>query len=314
LTTPVEPFPLLAILGPTAVGKTAVGIRVALALGGEIVSVDSRQIYREMDIGTAKPTPEERGAVPHHVVDVVYPDEAFAASDFQRLADAAISDVRSRGGLPVLVGGAGLYFRALVDGLFEGPAADAAVRARLNAEADERGNEALHERLAAVDPEAASRIHRNDRMRLVRALEVYERTGEPISRLQSQWRQAQPRHPFVSFCLRRTRDELNRRANARVKQMLALGLMDEVQRLRAKYSPDLKAFQGFGYRELWDYLDGRHDFEKAVELLKRHTHQYAKRQLTWFRSDRRMNWLDIAPDESPQSVADRILNALPSGP
>lgn len=304
--------PLWAILGPTAVGKTAVGIELALRCGAEIVSVDSRQIYREMDIGTAKPTPEERLHVPHHVVDVVFPDEPFTASDFQRLADAAIAAIRRRGKIPLLVGGAGLYFRALVDGLFEGPSADPEVRARLNAEADAEGTLVLHRRLSALDPEAASRIHPNDRMRLVRALEVYEQTGQPISRLQSQWRRSEPRYPFVAFCLWRPREELNRRANARVKAMLALGLVDEVRRLREKYPPHLKAFQGFGYRELWDYLDGKHSFEKAVELLKRHTHRYAKRQMTWFRSDRRLKWIVIAPEESPEEVARRILRQVES--
>jgi len=307
----VEAVPLLVLLGPTAVGKTAVGIALAKHLDAEIVSVDSRQIYREMDIGTAKPTPEERRAVPHHLLDVVFPDEPFAAADFQRLADAAIADIRRRGKVPLLVGGAGLYFRALVDGLFEGPPADPQIRARLNALADEEGNAALHARLAAVDPEAAARIHPNDRMRLVRALEVYEQTGTPISRLQTQWTPSSPRHPFIAFCLRRPRDELNRRANARVKQMLQQGLLDEVRRLRERYPPHLKAFRGFGYRELWDFLDGKHSYEKAIELLKRHTHQYAKRQMTWFRADRRLVGLDLAPDESPDAVAERILRTLP---
>lgn len=303
---------LWVVLGPTAVGKTAVGIELALRCNAEIISVDSRQIYREMDIGTAKPTSEERARVPHHIVDVVSPDESFTASDFQRLADAAIAEIRERGKIPLLVGGAGLYFRALVDGLFEGPPADPEVRARLSAEAEAEGTLVLHRRLSVLDPEAASRIHPNDRMRLIRALEVYEQTGKPISQLQSQWKRSEPRYPFIAFCLRRSREELHRRANARVKTMLALGLVDEVRRLREKYPPHLKAFQGFGYRELWGYLDGKHSFEKAIELLKRHTHQYAKRQMTWFRSDRRLKWVDIVPQESPEEVARRILSQIES--
>ncbi|MBM3214423.1 tRNA (adenosine(37)-N6)-dimethylallyltransferase MiaA [Candidatus Poribacteria bacterium] len=297
---------LLAILGPTAVGKTAVGIFVAEALAGEIVSVDSRQVYREMDIGTAKPTPDEQSRVAHHVIDCVRPDEPFSASNFQHRADVAISDIRSRGKAAILVGGAGLYFRALMDGLFEGPSADAEIRARLNAEADEQGSEHLHQRLTELDPEAAARIHRNDRMRIVRALEVYELTGTPISELRSQW-DGEPRYRCVAVGLRRPRPELNHRANERVRQMVAGGLVDEVRALRERYPRGLRAFQGFGYRELWDSLDGRITHDKAVELLKRNTHQYAKRQLTWFRSDRRIRWLDLGEHEAPTDTADRVL-------
>ncbi|GIX06270.1 MAG: tRNA dimethylallyltransferase [Candidatus Poribacteria bacterium] len=300
---------MLAVLGPTASGKTEVGIRLAQRLGGEIVSVDSRQIYREMDIGTAKPTPEEQAQARHHCIDLVYPDEVFSVADFQRAADAAIAAIRSRGGLPILVGGAGLYFRGLVDGLFEGPSADPELRERLHREAEELGDEALHRRLRQIDPEAAHRIHPRDRIRVVRALEVYELTGKPISELQRQWKEGSPRYRLVAFGLRRPREVLNRRANARIKRMLEMGLLDEVAALREKYPFELPAFQGFGYRELWLYLDGKLSFEKAIELLKRNTHRYAKRQMTWFRADRRIHWIDVGEEEPAESVADRILAA-----
>ena len=305
-----EAPPLIAVLGPTASGKTAVGILLAERLNGEIVSVDSRQIYRELDIGTAKPTPEEQARARHHLIDVVDPNERFSVAQYQERADAAIAEIRARGRRPILVGGAGLYYRGLVDGLFDGPPPDPTIRARLEAEAEALGSESLHRRLRTIDPEAAHRIHPNDRMRIVRALEVYEQTGRPISALQRQWDSGEPRHRVLAFGLRRPREELNRRANARIKQMLADGLLDEVARLRAKYPFDLPAFQGFGYRELWEYLDGKHSYDKAIELLKRNTHRYAKRQMTWFRADRRIRWIDVGPDEPAESVAARILDRL----
>ncbi|MDE0020012.1 MAG: tRNA (adenosine(37)-N6)-dimethylallyltransferase MiaA [Candidatus Poribacteria bacterium] len=298
---------VFAVLGPTAAGKTAVGIRLAQTLDGEIVSVDSRQIYRELDIGTAKPTAAERAAARHHLIDVVSPAQKYSAALFQKEADAAIAEIRSRGKLPILVGGAGLYYRALVDGLFEGPSADTEARRRLEAEADARGNERLMERLYKVDREAAERIHPNDRMRLIRALEVYELTGRPISELRREWRGKPPRYEASAVALRRPREQLNRRINARVKRMLADGLLEETQALRATYARSDPAFNGFGYAELWDYLDGKHTFEKALELLKRNTRRYAKRQMTWFRADLRIQWIDLSEDASAESAAEAAL-------
>ena len=301
-----------AIVGPTAVGKTTVAIRVAAELGCEIVSVDSRQIYRELDIGTAKPTAEEQAAARHHLLDVAYPTERFSAATFQRAGDAAIADIQTRSKRPLLVGGAGLYLRALLDGLFEGPPAQPEIRQRLRAEAELDGGEALHARLSQVDPVASHRIHRNDTLRLVRALEVYETTGEPISGLQSQWASGTPRHEAVIVGLRRPREALNRRANARIRAMVADGLVDEVRGLRDRYDREAPAFNGYGYRELWDCLDGLHSEEKALELLRRNTHRYAKRQLTWFRSDSRVMWVDVADDATTEDVAGAALEAIAS--
>ncbi len=302
-----------AIVGPTAVGKTAVAIRVARTLGCEIVSVDSRQIYRGLDIGTAKPTADEQAAAPHHAIDVADPTERYSAAMFQRVADAAFADIRGRGGRPLLVGGAGLYLRAVLDGLFEGPPAQPAIRERLRAEAARDGNEALHLRLTTIDPLAAHRIHRNDLLRLVRALEVYEITGQAISDLQKQWEADAARNEATIVGLRRPRETLNRRANARVRAMMADGLLDEVRGLRERYQRDAPAFSGFGYAELWDHLDGVHTEEKALEMLRRNTHRYAKRQLTWFRSDQRVRWVDIAENADTDDIASAVVDILTEG-
>jgi tRNA dimethylallyltransferase len=298
------------IVGPTAVGKTSVAIRVAQALGCEIVSVDSRQLYRELDIGTAKPTAEEQAQVRHHAIDVADPTERFSAAMFQRVAGAAIDDIQGRGARPLLVGGAGLYLRAVLDGLFDGPPAQPAIRKRLRAEAEHDGPEGLHIRLAQVDPAAAHRIHRNDLLRLVRALEVYEVTGQPISALQKQWEAGAARNDATIVGLRRPRETLNRRANTRIRAMMAGGLLDEVRALRERYERDAPAFNGFGYGELWDHLDGAHTQEKALELLRRNTHRYAKRQLTWFRSDQRVRWVDVAEDAETDDIAAAVVGIL----
>ena len=286
---------LLCILGPTAVGKTEIAIAIAEKLDAEIVSADSRQIYRYMDIGTAKPTPSEQSRVRHHLIDCVAPDERFSAADYQRAADMAIQDIQSRGKQAMLVGGAGLYFRAVVDGLFDGPDADPEFRARLRAKAQEFGSNVLHSRLSQVDPESASRIHPNDLIRIIRALEVYEKTGKTISELQKEWTRARPRYSFIAFGINRERQELYQRIEVRVDKMLAAGLLEEVKSLIARgYDKNLPSMQGFGYKELIDYLDGKCDWDTAVNLLKRNTRRFAKRQLTWFRNDPRIEWINLS--------------------
>lgn len=284
---------LLCLLGPTAVGKTAVAIQLAQHLNAEIVSVDSRQIYRQMDIGTAKPTPEERQAAPHHLIDCVDVSQSFSVADYQSLADTAISDIQNRGKRVMLVGGAGLYFRAVVDGLFEGPDADIGFRERLEQEAAQHGVDVLHERLRACDPASAERIHPNNVVRVIRALEVYELTGIPMSEHQQQWDQGNRRYPFIAFCLTMPRALLYRRIEQRVDIMLANGLIAEVESLLAAgYARDTAALQSFGYKELIAYLDGECTYLEAVEQLKQNTRRFAKRQLTWFRKDDRIEWID----------------------
>ncbi len=299
---------LICLLGPTAVGKTEIAIEVAQRLNAEIVSVDSRQIYRQMDIGTAKPTPEEQQAARHHLIDCVDISQPFSVADYQRLADTAITGIRNRGKRVLLVGGAGLYFRAVVDGLFEGPGADPARRERLAQEAAQHGVDVLHERLRACDPVAADRIHPNNIVRVVRALEVYELTGTPLSELQQQWHPEKQRYPFIAFCLTMPRARLYRRIEQRVDVMLANGLIAEVESLLAAgYSRDTVALQSFGYRELIAYLDGECTYIEAVSQLKQNTRRFSKRQLTWFRKDTRLEWIDR---ESTPDIVGNILERI----
>ena len=284
---------LICLLGPTAVGKTEIAIQLAQHLNAEIVSVDSRQIYRGMDIGTAKPTSEEQQAARHHLIDCVDISEPFSVADYQSLADTAIADIQDRGKRVLLVGGAGLYFRAVVDGLFEGPGADTTLRERLEQEATQLGVDVLHERLRACDPASAERIHPNNVVRVIRALEVYELTGTPMSEHQQQWHQENQRYPFVAFCLTMPRALLYQRIEQRVDVMLANGLIAEVESLLAAgYARDTVALRSFGYKELIAYLDGKCTYLDAVEQLKQNTRRFAKRQLTWFRKDTRIEWLD----------------------
>ena len=293
---------LLCLLGPTAVGKTEIAIQLAQHLNAEIVSVDSRQIYRQMDIGTAKPTPEEQQTARHHLIDCVDISEPFSVADYQSLADTAITDIQNRGKRVLLVGGAGLYFRAMVDGLFEGPEADPSLRERLEQEAAKLGAPALHERLRTADPLSADRIHPNNLVRVIRALEVYELTGIPMSEHQQQWHHDKQRYPFIAFCLTLPRALLYHRIEQRVDIMLANGLVAEVESLLAAgYTRDTPALRSFGYKELIAYLEGKWTYLEAVEQLKQNTRRFAKRQLTWFRKDTRIEWVDR--NSTPDIVA-----------
>ena len=284
---------LICLLGPTASGKTDIAIQLVQRLNGEIVSVDSRQIYRQMDIGTAKPTPVEQQAAQHHLINCVDITQPFSVADYQSLADTAIAEIQNRGKQVLLVGGAGLYFRSIVDGLFEGPAAAPSFRKRLEQEAAKHGVDTLHNRLRACDPASAERIHPNNLTRVIRALEVYELTGTPMSEQQQQWQHGSQRYPFIAFGLTMPREILYRRIEQRIDIMLANGLMAEVESLLAEgYSRDTFALQSFGYKELIAYLDGKCTYTEAIEQLKQNTRRFAKRQLTWFRKDNRIRWID----------------------
>ena len=299
---------LLCLLGPTAVGKTEIAIQLAQHLSAEIVSVDSRQIYRQMDIGTAKPTAEEQRAAQHHLIDCVDISDPFSVADYQSLVDVAITDIQNRGKRVLLVGGAGLYFRVIVDGLFEGPGADPSLRKRLEEEAAQLGVDALHKQLQTCDPESADRIHPNNLVRVIRALEVYELTGAPMSKLQQQWHPEKQRYPFIAFGLTMPRALLYRRIEQRVDVMLANGLIAEVESLLAAgYARDSVALQSFGYRELIAYLDGNCTYLEAISQLKQNTRRFAKRQLTWFRKDTRIEWLDR---ESTPDIVGNILEKV----
>jgi len=276
---------LAVIVGPTASGKTALALRLAEATGGEIVSADSQQVYRGMDIGTGKATPAERARVRHHLIDVVDPDDTMTAARFAGLADQAIAEMDARGVPAIVAGGTGLYVRALLGGLFPGPAADPAVRARLEAES----TEALEARLAAVDPGA--RLLPGDRVRLIRALEVFELTGRPISDWQREHReQAAARYPSRIIGLAPPKDELGTRIDTRVDDMMAAGFLDEVRRLHAAGYAGARSLGAIGYRELGAHLGGELDLRAAILAIKQATRRYARRQLGWWRPDPAVAW------------------------
>lgn len=274
--------PLVAIVGPTAVGKTALAIALAQRLGGEIVNADSRQIYRFMNIGTAKPTPDELAAAPHHLFDIVDPDEPFSLAIYQRLATQSISDILSREKLPLLVGGTGQYVAAVVEGwTIPEVAPQPEIRQQLELEATNSGVEALHARLTTIDPEAAAKIEPNNLRRLVRALEVFEVTGTPISTLQ---RKQPPPYPIVTLWLGMDRSALYPRIDARIDAMIADGLVDEVAGLLARgYGWSLPALSSLGYKEFQPYFTAGAAIEACVERLKFNTHAFVRKQDMWFR-------------------------------
>ncbi len=301
--------PLLVLCGPTAVGKTAAAIVLAERLGAEIVCADSRTLYRRMDIGTTKPTPAQQARVPHHLLDIADPGQAVTLADYGDRATQAIRGIRTRGRVPILAGGTGLYIRAIVDGYtIPKVPPDETLRQRL--EALERATPgALHRRLNDVDPVAAARIHPRNTRRIIRALEVFEHTGAPISTLQ---RRADSQPDAVQIALTVDRSVLYRRIDERVDAQLAVGLLDEVRTLLAHgYAPSLPALQSLGYKEMIEHLQGRVALDEAARRLKRNTRRFAKRQYTWFRRDTRIRWLDV--DEwSPEEVADRIIRMVES--
>lgn len=308
--------PLVAIVGPTAVGKTDVALALAELVNGEIVSADAVAVYRGLDIGAAKPSSAECARVPYHLLDVVAPDEDFNVADFERLANAAIADVRARGRVPILVGGTGLYVRAVTAVLslpHVAPHPD--LRARLYAEAEASGGApALHARLANVDPASAAKISQNDVKRIVRALEVFEVTGQPLSAFHTpEGVHGRPRPNTITFGLDTTppREALYARIERRVDAMMAAGFLNEVQGLLAcGYDPGLKSLQSLGYRHLAAFLAGTIDFETAVAELKRDTRRYAKRQLSWFKADARVAWLTTGEQETAAALARTIATRI----
>jgi tRNA dimethylallyltransferase len=284
---------VVVICGPTAVGKTGVGIATARALNGEVLSADSMQVYRGMDIGTAKPTAAERSAVRHHLIDVVDPDEDFDAARFTRLARPLVLALHAAGKVPVIVGGTGLYIKALLRGLFDVGPVDPQVRRRLSAEAEEAGVPALHVRLRDVDPETAARLHPNDRVRILRALEVYESAGRPLSALQQAHRFGDAPFAALQIGLALERAALYERIDRRVDAMASAGLEDEVRNLLASgYGPELKSMQSIGYSHMAAHIAGRSDRAECLRTLKRDTRRFAKRQMTWFRADPGIVWLN----------------------
>jgi tRNA dimethylallyltransferase len=303
--------PLLVLLGPTAVGKSEVALEVGERLGGEIVSADSMQVYRWMDVGTAKPSPEDRARVPHHLIDVVDPATPFSVADYQAMALECIRSIHARGRIPLLVGGTGLYIKAVTDlYLFEAMERDGPTRRELQGRARQEGIEGLYRELQAVDPEGARRIHPNDARRVIRALEVYRATGRPISSHQAT-RRADEGFDLLMIGLTMERERLYSRIDSRVDRMMALGFMDEVRRLLERgYGPGLYPMRSLGYKEMTLYLLGGIGLEEAVRLLKRNTRHFAKRQITWFRPDKRIQWIKMGEDRDEGAVVADIVNMV----
>jgi tRNA dimethylallyltransferase len=294
--------PRVAVLvGPTAVGKTAVALELARALAAEIVNADSLQVYRELDIGTAKPTPAERALVPHHLVDVVDPPDPFDADRYCQEGRVILGRLHRRGVIPLVVGGTGLYLKALLSGLFTEGSPDPKIRGKLRQELTDKGLPALHERLRRLDPASAWRLHPHDTYRILRALEVIIATGQTLSALHESHQFRDAPYQTLKLGLIRPREELNQRIEARVEAMLASGWLEEVRQLLERYPPDLKPLQALGYRHLIAFLQGRWSWEEAIELLQRDTRRYAKRQLTWFKGDPEVRW--HSPDQIPEMLA-----------
>ncbi len=285
-----KPIPLVAIVGPTGVGKTEIGIFVAESVGGEIINFDSVQVYKYLDIGTAKPTPEERRRVPHHLIDFLDLDQHFDAASFVKFADRAIAEIASRGKRPILVGGTGLYLKALIHGLFEvGDVSE--IRKILKARLEKEGLKGLYKELERIDPETAARLSERDWVRILRALEIYYVTGKTFSQLAREHAFSKRRYPCLKIGLFIERKVLYQMLDDRVDKMLRAGLLKEVKELLNKgFDPTSKPLRSIGYRHLISYLRGEVDLCEAVRLMKRDTRRYAKRQLTWFRADTEIKW------------------------
>jgi tRNA dimethylallyltransferase len=292
-------YPLVAIVGPTASGKSELGLDLAQRFSGEMVNYDSVQIFRHVNIGTAKPTVEERQRVPHHMIDIREPTEIFTAGDYQREARLVLGQIRERRNLPILVGGTGLYLRALTEGLFNGPARSVYWRNRLEMIGERKGLPHLHRILSRLDPAAASRIAERDRPKIIRALEVRLETGTALTEHLSR----EPRQPLMGFDtiyvgLNPSRAELYRRIDERVRRMFDAGLVDEVRRLLANGIPrSAKAFEAIGYRHVLADLDSSIDREETIRIIQRDTRRYAKRQMTWFRNQPNVTWFDGPGDD-----------------
>jgi tRNA dimethylallyltransferase len=303
-------IPVTIILGPTGVGKSALAIEVARIGDGEIISADSMQIYRGMDIGTAKPSHEERTLVPHHLIDIVEPEEEFNVADFIRTADAAAEEIHSRGKRVFIVGGTALYLKAFMEGIFEAPG-DADIRARLVEQCREIGVQAMHDRLREVDLKAAMRIHANDERRIVRALEVYEVSGRPISEWQVQEGGIREPYEFRLFGLRMEREALYHRINTRVTQMIQDGLIEETKSLMERPEGLGKgALQALGYREILAFLNGEMECEIAIHQVKQGTRRFAKSQISWFKRFPNVTWIDVSPDFSAEQLASEWSDAI----
>ncbi len=299
---------IVAVVGPTASGKTSLGVELAEALNTEIISADSMQFYRGMEIGTGAPSREELARVKHHFVGHLTPDQEMSAADFQQVARQVVGDLNEQGKPVVVVGGSGLYVQALIDGLFEGPGKDQDLRDRLESEAMTNGTEALYGRLAGIDPEYAARISSNDLRRIIRALEVFELTGTVFSALHREHRADTGHLDALQFALEVPREDLYARVNRRVDAMISHGLIEEIRQLVEQgYGDHIRRLKSLGYREMLDHVEGNKSLEEATDLMKKFTRRYAKRQITWFKGDTRVEWIPEAIEKTPLFQAEHIL-------
>ncbi|NLK51922.1 MAG: tRNA (adenosine(37)-N6)-dimethylallyltransferase MiaA [Syntrophomonadaceae bacterium] len=304
--------PLVIIVGPTSVGKSKVAIEVAKKLKGEIISGDSVQVYRGLDIGTAKVSPLEQQIIPHHLIDFVDPKTSFSVADFRKHAQQVIQEIYQRGRIPILVGGTGLYIRAVVDPYeFVEVKTDLKLREALQAEAQQVGSQEMHRRLALIDPQAARKIHPGDTRRIIRALEVYNLTGQPISHFHHLETNQAPLYQAVWIGLTLKREKLYQKIETRVDQMIQDGLVGEVKGLLATgVKPESNAMQALGYKEIIPFLQDEYDLNTAIELIKRNTRRFAKRQLTWFRRDQRIQWIDVEKYPTLEELIQKICQII----
>lgn len=296
---------IVIVLGPTAVGKTELALAVAQRVNAEIVNADSQQVYRYLDIGTGKPSKPERERVRHHLIDVVNPDEDFNAARYRQLAAASIDEIHKRGAKVLVSGGTGLYLKALTGGLFSGPSQDTELRANLEREIAQIGLAALYDRLIAIDPGANTKIHPNDRQRIIRALEVYQSTGRPLSEWQNEHRFQEEAFQVLKIGLERARAELYDLINRRSESMIRAGLLDEVRGLMERgYELDLKPLRSVGYRQMGEVIEGIKGLPEAIAEMKQETRRLAKRQLTWFRSDPEIQWFH--PEKQEREIGELV--------
>ncbi|HLF85933.1 MAG TPA: tRNA (adenosine(37)-N6)-dimethylallyltransferase MiaA [Nitrospiria bacterium] len=303
--------PIIVLAGPTSVGKSKIALYLARQLSADIISADSRQVYRGMNIGTAKPAMEDMKEIRHHMVDIVNPDERFSAGRYKDMVSSIISGMHEDGMMPLIVGGTGLYIKAVVYGLWEGPSADWELRRRLKEEELLHGDGYLYGRLSILDPDSARDIHPKDIAKIIRALEVFYKTGRPLAQFHRLNPFSGDMYEPVMVGLRRGREDLYRRIGQRVERMIEEGLIDEVRALLDKgYGEDLGAMKGLGYKQIVDYLEGRCTIDEAIGLIKRDTRRYAKRQFTWFNRDRSIRWIDIDEWEAESVTFEKTMELI----
>ncbi len=304
----MDRYPLLVVLGPTAVGKTELSLKIAKHINGEIISADSMQIYRKMDIGTAKASESDRKQVRHHLIDIVDPDQDFSVADYQKRVDDLIPKIVKKGKIPILVGGTGLYIKAIIQGfLFPEMETNMELRSKLEKEAEKYGNEYVHNKLEEIDIELANKLHPNDLRRVIRGIEVYKETGNTITYYKKKQEATPMRYNALKIGLTREREMLYERINQRINIMIENGLINEVKNLLDNgYDIRMTALQGLGYKEIIRYINNEYSYDEAVRILKRDTRHFAKRQITWFKRDNDINWFNLSQKNAEQAFKEIV--------